>query len=183
MKRGYFGYGSSLLFALTPMITDLFTQSGARFSDCGRYRYRLWRTWDPNTPPLVFLMLNPSIADVEINDPTVERCQRRAVAMSFGGLQVINVFALISTDPQALYTDPDPVGPENDQAILDALQGAGMLICAWGVHSALDNRAAAVKALIRQAGIQPYCLALNKGGSPKHPLYVRADQQPVPFPI
>lgn len=90
---------------------SLFEQSGAAFSPCRRYRYRLWRTWG-DAAPAVFVMLNPSTADEIENDPTVERCERRARAMGFGGLRVANIFSLRSTDPTALYTSDDPVGPE-----------------------------------------------------------------------
>lgn len=88
------------------MTLDLFTETGATFSECRRYRYRLWRYWDRSKPPLCFLMLNPSTADDLSNDPTVERCQRRALAMGFGGLEVVNIFAFRSTDPAALYSLP-----------------------------------------------------------------------------
>ena len=84
-------------------LNDLFCKSGAQFSACNRYRYRLWRIWDESRKPLVMVMLNPSMANADQNDPTVERCQRRALKMGFGGLRVVNIFALVSTDPAALY--------------------------------------------------------------------------------
>src|ERR1051326_5628436 len=92
----------------------------ALFSPCGLFRYRLWRHWTPGMPPLVFVMLNPSTADAEKNDPTVERCERRAKAGGFGGGEVVNLFALRSTDPKALYSAADPIGPENDKVIATA---------------------------------------------------------------
>ena len=99
-------------------MSSLFPESsGATFSPCRRYRYTLWRQWDER-PPATFIMLNPSTADETANDPTVERCQRRAQAMGYGGVRVANIFALRSTDPRALYTAEDPVGPENDHALL-----------------------------------------------------------------
>ena len=72
---------------------NLFDQTGALFSPCKKYRYRLWREWSDEVPA-VFVMLNPSTADEIVNDPTVERCERRARAMGFGGLRVANIFAL-----------------------------------------------------------------------------------------
>jgi len=162
-------------------MSDLFTETGARFSECRRYRYRLWRYWDRARPALCFLMLNPSTADDVSNDPTVERCQRRAMAMGFGGLEVVNIFAFRSTNPNVLQSIEDPVGPENDQAILAACASAGMVICAWGEPGQLRSRSEAVRSLLAEASITPYALAVNVSGEPKHPLYVSYDISPAPF--
>ncbi len=165
------------------MLSDLFMQTGAVFSPCKTYRYRLWRTWDATKKTIVFLMLNPSIADENQNDPTVERCQRRAMAMGFGGLQVVNIFSLVSTDPQGLYTCDDPVGPENNAAILDAVKDAGMVVCAWGTHGEHVNRAREVVDLLKAIGVSPQCLGQNADGSPKHPLYVAYANTPKPYDL
>jgi len=158
----------------------LFEESGALFSACRLYRYKLWRKWG-DAPPAVFVMLNPSTADEIDNDPTVERCERRARAMGFGGLRVANIFALRSTDPAALYEHPDPTGPENDAAILESVAGAGLVVCAWGGHGNLNQRGAKVLAMLRSAAVTPYYLQLNRDGSPKHPLYVGYGTQPRPW--
>lgn len=165
------------------MLADLFTTTGAVFTPCKRYRYRLWRTWDAGKPPLAMLMLNPSIADESQNDPTVERCQRRAITGGFGGLEVVNIFAYVSTDPAALYTVEDPVGTENDAAILDIVQKAGMVLCGWGTHGRHVGRAKDVVALLRGAGVTPYCLGVNADGSPKHPLYVGYAMKPIRYSL
>jgi len=162
-------------------MSDLFTETGAVFSECQRYRYRLWRYWNRAKPTLCFLMLNPSTADDVSNDPTVERCQRRALAMGFGGLEVVNIFAFRSTRPIVLQSLEDPVGPENDQAILAACASSGMVICAWGDDGKLRRRSEAVRMLLEGAGITPYALAVNLSGEPKHPLYVSYDKSAAPF--
>lgn len=160
-----------------PLITD----TGAEFSPCTLYRYKLWRIWDTSLPPAVFVMLNPSTADEIDNDPTVERCERRARSMGFGGLRVANIFALRSTYPEALYETSDPVGTENDLAIRESIADAGLVVCAWGGHGKLNGRGEAVLKLIREAGHMPHYLKLNKDGTPKHPLYVGYAQPPVPW--
>lgn len=157
---------------------DLFEQRGARFSECGAYRYSLWRIWNER-PPILFLMLNPSTADEVDNDPTVERCERRARAMGAGGLKVANIFALRSTDPQALYSHPEPIGALNDAAIVAQAREASMTICAWGGHGRFMGRDQAVMELLRDAGVHPHCLALNRDGTPRHPLYVSYDVAPA----
>lgn len=162
-------------------MSDLFTETGAVFSPCDRYRYRLWRYWDRAKKPLCFLMLNPSTADDLENDPTVERCQRRAMMMGFGGLEVVNIFAYRSTDPSALSAVGDPVGPENDVAILGACRLAGMVVCAWGEHGKLGDRSGKVLELLAREGIPLHALVVNSSGEPKHPLYVSYDIRPTPF--
>lgn len=155
--------------------------TGAEFSPCGTYRYGLWRIWDACAPSLTFIMLNPSTADDIENDPTVERCVRRAVAMGYGGLRVANLFALRSTDPTQLYLSDDPVGPENDTAILDAAKTSDMVICAWGGHGNHLGRGDTVRHLLINAGVTPYRLVMNSDGTPKHPLYVAYSVQPAPW--
>ena len=167
----------------SPTVNLFPDHSGATFSSCAQYRYLLWRTWEPGARTILFLMLNPSTADAVANDPTVERCQRRAIAMGFGRMMVANIFALRSTDPQALYAHPEPIGPENNEAILEAAQQADLVVCAWGTHGAHQARGLAVLRMLRDAGVEITCLGVNKDGSPKHPLYVAYRASPVAMPI
>lgn len=101
--------------------------------------------------------------------------------MGFGGLEVVNIFSLVSTDPAGLYQCADPVGPENDKAIIEAVRLGGLVVCAWGKHGLFKDRAQAVLELLRSAGIRPFCLGKNIDGSPKHPLYLRGSVTPVPM--
>jgi hypothetical protein len=165
--------------------TDLAGERGAHISDCGAYRYRLWREWDRSKPTLALLMLNPSTADHLSDDPTITRCMSRAIAGKYGGLEVANLFPLRATDPAELLTHPDPLGPVGtaDGAVLDAIDDAPMVICAWGAHSAASARAADLMHIIRITGMRNklYHLDLNKDGSPRHPLYIAASMRPKPF--
>jgi len=146
--------------------------SGATFRDNRRYRYDLWRRWGPGTY-ICFVGLNPSTADETQNDPTVERCERRAHTMGYGGLRVVNIFARRSTDPKELYwPSEDPVGPENDAYILRNARESSRVVCAWGTHGAHLGRGAAIEKMLRDAGVELYCLGLTKEGHPKHPLYI-----------
>lgn len=150
----------------------MFSDSGAMFSECRSFRYRLWRYWDRTAPALCFVMLNPSTADETQNDPTIERCQRRAMAAGYGGLEVVNLFAFRSTDPAKLRLVDDPIGPENDAAILAATQSAGLVVCAWGEDGVIAGRSRAVRDLLAARGVDLHALVINKSGEPKHPLYV-----------
>jgi hypothetical protein len=141
------------------------------FSPCRQYRYRLWRKWS-DKPYLCVLLLNPSTADELVNDPTVERCERRARQMGFGGLEVVNIFAFRATDPKKMKAQLDPEGPENDRYIAEVVRGAGMVLCGWGQHGKHRRRWKRIMEILMEENIIPYCLEIGKDGQPKHPLYI-----------
>ncbi|MGF6596031.1 hypothetical protein P3T23_000738 [Paraburkholderia sp. GAS448] len=167
--------------------TDLAGERGAQLSDCGAYRYRLWREWNASRPTVAFVMLNPSTADHLVDDPTVTRCFARAVADNFGRLEVANLFPLRATHPDELLMHPDPLGPRSraNSAILEAVDLASMVICAWGSHEAAATRAADVLHLLGITNMSGklFHLGLNIDGSPKHPLYIAANKRPEPFAL
>ena len=156
-------------------------QSTATYSPCERYRYALTRTWAAAGPRALFVMLNPSTATERQNDPTVERCERRARALGFGAFRVCNIFAWRDTDPRALRAARDPVGPGNDAAIAEGAAWADTVVCAWGTHGAHLNRGPQVETLLRAAGHNLTHLGLSKAGHPKHPLFISYSQQPEPW--
>lgn len=155
--------------------------SRAIYSPCQSYRYILTREWDPAGPRVLFVMLNPSTATEVQNDPTVERCERRARALGFGAFRVCNIFAWRATDPRVMRAQPDPVGPGNDAAIAESAQWADRIVCAWGTHGAHMARGPAVEAMLRAAGHRLFHLGLSRQGHPKHPLYIGYNQQPLPW--
>ncbi|MGH1370087.1 MAG: DUF1643 domain-containing protein [Maritimibacter sp.] len=155
--------------------------SVAVYSDCEQYRYMLTRTWDAAGKRVLFIMLNPSTATEVQNDPTVERCERRARALGFGAFRVTNIFAWRDTDPKAMRAAADPVGPENDTVILEGCTWADQIICAWGAHGEHLARGAAVTALLRATKLPLTHLGLTKAGHPKHPLYISYTEQPQPW--
>jgi hypothetical protein len=165
------------------LVTDvhevsLFEQATATFSRCRRYRYALTRRWDTDLPMAMFLMLNPSTADAFRLDPTIRRCIGFARAWHAGGLLILNLFGLRSTDPQVLRSAPDPIGPDNDRAIAwwfsaDA-EPLEPVIVAWGADAVIGDRAAAVLRLLAARHVRPQCLGTTQEGHPRHPLYVAA---------
>jgi hypothetical protein len=155
--------------------------SGATFSPCDRYRYTLWRTWDKPKGLCMFLMLNPSTADESANDPTVERCQRYAHSWGYGGLIVCNLFALRATDPGVMLTDSEPVGPDNNAAILECAGRSDIVVCAWGNHGSHQDRARYVADMLQIEGHKLHSLVVTSNGHPGHPLYLRKSLKPSPW--
>ena len=154
-------------------------ESVAVYSPCEAYRYALTRVWNPAGRKALFVMLNPSTATEVQNDPTVERCERRARALGFGAFRVANIFAYRATDPKVMRAQGDPVGPGNTAAIAEGAAWADQVICGWGSHGAHLERGAAVTALLRATGLPLYHLGLTLAGAPKHPLYIGYQVQPT----
>lgn len=186
--------------------------SGATISPCGRYRYRLWREWrlyplpaqwdmwiDEKGKPVVdgageqlgepkscvFIMLNPSTADGDEDDPTIRRCVGFAKAWGYDRLEVLNLFAHRATDPHdllALNDADEPVGPRNLETfrtVLDRDFPVGIVICAWGVHGAhLGQDETALGWL---GSRKRFALGLTKDGHPRHPLYLPRTATAVEF--
>jgi hypothetical protein len=159
---------------------DLFSDTGAIFSLCERYRYTLWRRWDTSRPTINFCMLNPSTATATVSDPTVTRTLQYSRRWGYGQTIVTNMYAYRSTDPAALRTLADPIGPDNDRYILESARAAQMAILACGVHvDVVSGRFQQVLDVLH--GIEVWCLGVTKDGYPKHPLYLSRDLQPVRF--
>jgi hypothetical protein len=161
----------------------------AVFSACEKYRYALTRVWEPAKPMIAFCMLNPSTADDKINDPTVRRCIGFAQQWGYGGLIVVNAYALRSPKPADLKKTGNPVQSSadlprtNDAWILYAAFKRD-IVFAWGQHAKYLNRDAAIARLF--GDVEMKCLGQNADGSPKHPLFLKGATERVtwllPFP-
>lgn len=152
-------------------------RSLAVYSDCGAYRYGLGRRWAIGGV-LLYIMLNPSTATELANDPTIERCERRARALGYAGLGVVNLFAYRATRPQDLKRAADSVGPLNDRAIRQAALRADAILCAWGHHGSHQGRAGQVVNLLLETRRPLLHLGATKAGAPRHPLYVAYAEKP-----
>lgn len=146
----------------------------ATFSPDRVYRYDLLRWWvDRPESYALWIMLNPSTADETKNDPTIRKCIAFSQGWGYDGLVVVNIFALRSPHPKVLKTHPDPIGPDNDQAIAEWVRHRQIhrIVCAWGAHGVLRNRGLLVRERIL-AGIECHALGFTKSGHPTHPRFV-----------
>ena len=144
----------------------------------GPYRYLLERDLGGGVGRVTFVMLNPSTADAEKDDPTIRRCIGFATDWGYGELAVVNLYAWRATDPKELAKADDPIGPDNDTWISDVIAESRLTIAAWGAHPMAKERTDA----LRWSAHKPQCLAYNKDGSPRHPLYVPKGALPIPYP-
>lgn len=158
----------------------------ADISDGGLYRYRLTRTWDPSADDaLLWIMLNPSTADATIDDQTVRKCCGFARRFGYGGIDVVNLFALRSSNPRDLVDSYqagiDPVGPWNDKTIRELLSVRRTAVAAWGAFAwpAVAARVEHISSMLRNSLC---CLGWSKSGAPRHPLYVPYTAELQPWP-
>jgi hypothetical protein len=148
-------------------------QNGAIFSECGAYRYHLWRNWREGDR-ICWLMLNPSTADAKENDPTITKCLGFSKRWGYGGLDVVNLYGYRSTDPGRLREATDPVGPRNDRIIEQVARSVSLVICAWGANG--RTRANSITRRLRMLGIELHHIGLTAKGHPYHPLMVPYNQ-------
>lgn len=151
------------------------TVNGAVLSDDNAYRYRLWRVIGPQKRRACFVMLNPSTADADIDDPTIRRCMAFARREGCGRLDVVNLFAYRATRPEALRTVAEPVGPYNNHHIDATVSEADLLVCAWGASLTVWAWPRVLTVLPLLEGTPAWCLGTTGNGSPRHPLYVPRD--------
>jgi hypothetical protein len=128
---------------------------------------------------VLFVMLNPSTADELVLDPTLTRCRNFTKRMGYFRFEVVNLFALRSTDPRGMLACTDPVGPDNDQIVAKSIAAASIVVVGWGAFPLAKERA---KQLVELAkGKSLYCLGTTKAGWPRHPLYLKSDSELQPW--
>lgn len=160
-------------------------QRDARLSEDRRYRYTLTRRWGLGDSGVCWIMLNPSVADAEVDDPTIRRCMVFTQRLGYDALVVVNLFAYRATDPRKLVEigAETAVGPENREWIRTACRQAKCIIVAWGaLREPLKSASRIMAQSIREDGYALKCLGKTKDGQPRHPLYLKADAPLIDWP-
>jgi hypothetical protein len=136
----------------------------------------LYRIWDKDKPLAMCIGLNPSTANGQSDDATIESLIRIFQNLDFGGFYMLNLFSLISPDPEALRMCPDPVNGMDRYIHLISGKVKVIVFC-WGNFKQAEYRA--VK-MIRKFPTA-VCFGKNKSGTPRHPLYLKATSTLIPF--
>lgn len=161
----------------------------ACLSPDGLYRFILTRSWDPELPALVFVMLNPSTADAEKDDPTIRKCIGFARRHGYGSIRVINLCAYRATSPKDLKAAGWPYHRFNhtqwkfELARLNRPEGArDRIVCAWGVNARNRREVDDFVTMAREYGIPLYALCRSMDGTPHHPLMLPYSREFEEFP-
>lgn len=160
-------------------MADLFinNSSGAIFSECRKYRYVLWRIWDENKPMAMYIGLNPSTANEREPDPTINKIGKVSKHNGFGGFYMLNLFAIISAEPEILLSNIDTI-KDNDKYLLEYSKKVDAVIYCWGAFKEAKERAKVVRSMMWHT---PLCFDHTKDGSPWHPLYCLDKSIFIPF--
>ena len=156
--------------------------SGAVFSDSNRrFRYALWRVWQPGGDRLLFIGLNPSTANDIKDDPTIRRLIGFASSWGFGGLFAGNLFSLVTSNPKDLWFSPSPEQPNgpNDVAIKRMCELSSMVMVGWGNEG--RNAGIRPKHVLALVGDPVFCLKTTRAGEPAHPLYFPLSSSLIPY--
>lgn len=142
----------------------------AIFDQTRKYRYLLKRQWGTDDGNFVnFVLLNPSTADENVDDPTIKACIKLAQNWGCDGIWVTNLFAFRATKPVELKKAENPIGNENNSYITEYAKRSKTVVIAWGNHGSFLKRGEQVTKMLSQITTL-HCLQILKNGSPKHPL-------------
>lgn len=162
-------------------MSNLFEErNGAEFSDCGKYRYALWRIWDETKPFVMFIGLNPSTANKTENDPTIKSVCRIANNNGYGGIYMMNCFPIVSADPSILSDYDKSVYDQhqfivNNRKLIETREKCKDVVFAWGNFKIVRETFRELE--LTKMFPNAMCLHKNKNGSPKHPLYCKSETQ------
>ena len=145
----------------------------AKFSIDKKHRYELSRHWDLNKSDILFIMLNPSIANEDIDDPTIKRLISFTREFKYGGFFVANLFTYITPYSKTLDTSIG-LTKLNLKTIKNLVNKVDEVIYAWG-NSIKEPQE--LKNLVKN----PKCFGKNLNGTPKHPLYLSSNSKLIKF--
>tara|TARA_Y100000589_G_scaffold172388_1_gene163641 strand:+ start:1237 stop:1740 length:504 start_codon:yes stop_codon:yes gene_type:complete len=155
-------------------------------SECKLYRWILELRISSIQKELIFIGLNPSLSDNKFTDNTTKKIIKISSFNKYGKLKIINLFALITKNPNNLKTHYDPVGINNNQVIKSNLKyWSENIDCdlwlGWGNKGKLFSRNEQIlKMLLKYKKLKqkrfketfdPLIIRKTKSNNPIHPLY------------
>lgn len=143
--------------------------TGAEFSQCGKFRYKLWRIWDESKPLVMCIGLNPSTANAIKPDPTITNLTKMLKILGYGGFYMTNLFAIISSKPEILLTCEDPFG-NNGHHLAWCYDKCDEVIVCWGNFKESPKGIDRIYRDLSWILDDAKCFGTTKSGNPLHPL-------------
>ena len=145
----------------------------AEFSIDKKERYSLKREWDKSKNKILYIMLNPSLADDKNDDPTIRRLINFTKKFNSGGFLVGNIFTTITPNPKELDKSKG-MSDKNFEELIKLINKVDQIVYAWG--SSIEE-----PQLLKKLVLNPKCFGKNLNGTPKHPLYVPSQTKLINF--
>ena len=145
----------------------------AKISIDKKERYSLKREWDKSKNKILYIMLNPSLADDNNDDPTIRRLINFSKKFNYGGFLVGNIYSTISPNPKEVDKS-DGISDKNLVELLKLINQVEEIVYAWG-NNAYEPE------LLKDLVSNPKCFGKNLNGSPKHPLYLPKNIQLISY--
>jgi hypothetical protein len=157
----------------------------AHISECGRYRWWLRRRWESGDRKVCWILLNPSTANAEVDDPTIRRCVGYAKDWGFNAILVLNLFPWRATDPRDLAAAKAAGecvygGDVGNRSLRRAMEST-IIVAGWGADPIAAERAGWFRIWLESAKLGAWCLGQTQSGAPKHPLYLPRTCKPQPY--
>lgn len=156
---------------------DLFgnVTKGACFDESRKNRYYLFRIWDKSKPMVSFIGLNPSTANEHNNDNTITKVMKIAAHNGYGGVYMLNLYSCVTAYPDEIDSK-DSKAIRINAVFIEEFTKNDVVFC-WGNF----KQAQEISRGVIQKFNNTLCIAQNKNGSPKHPLYCKDDSKLIPF--
>ena len=145
----------------------------AEFSIDKKERYSLNREWDNSKNKILYIMLNPSLADDKNDDPTIRRLINFTKKFNYGGFLVGNIFTTITPNPKELDKSKG-MSDKNFEELIKLINKVDQIVYAWG--SSIEE-----PQLLKKLVLSPKCFGKNFNGTPKHPLYLPSQTKLINF--
>ena len=145
----------------------------AKFCNTKKNRYYLKREWDNSKGLLLYLMLNPSIADEKKDDPTIRRLISFTKKFNYGGFLVGNIFTTITPNPKEIDRSKE-ISDKNFKELFKLINKVDQIIYAWG-NTVEEPQ------LLKELVLNPKCFGKNLNGTPKHPLYLPKNSKLIAY--
>lgn len=131
-------------------------KTAINLSDCGTYRYALWRVWDESLPYAMFIGFAPATGDEEAENPIMERYARLATEWGCGGICLVHMFSRLPDGPEGgLRATAEGIGPETDSRIASIAADADFVVGDWGSDGFFHNRGSDVMKMLPKLTFLP----------------------------
>lgn len=145
----------------------------AKFCEAKKNRYFLKREWDNSKGLLLYIMLNPSVADEKKDDPTIRRLINFTKKFDYGGFLVGNIFTKITPNPKKLNKSKG-MTDKNFEELIKLINKVDQIVYAWG--NTIEE-----PQLLKKLVLNPKCFGKNVNGTPKHPLYISKNSELIVY--